>query len=147
MSETAEEFAERLDALAGSFGTDLSDPLMDCRTAILAGIAENFAGSHSSTGYPWPKRKDKKPHPLLILTGELEAAAEGGEGSITRVLDGVSLEIGVDGGGGESGRPWAALHQEGGARMPPRPFLGFSDDVQEQCEAVLAGWAIEEFVK
>jgi len=147
MSESTEEFAEHLEALSVSYGTELSEPLMDCRTVILAGVAENFAGSHSSTGYGWPLRKDNKPHPLLILTGELEEAATGGAGSITRVVDGVSLEVGVDASGGESGRPWAALHQEGGTKMPPRPFMGFSDEVQDACEAVLTEWAIEEFCR
>ena len=147
MPQTMEEFLADLDTLSANFGEELHDPLMDCQTVILVGIAENFAGSHSSTGFRWPPRKDNKKHPLLILTGELEAAATGGDGSISRVEEGTSLIVGVDTGGGQSGRPWAELHQEGGTKMPARSFLGFSDEVQDACEDVLVEWAIEEFCK
>jgi phage gpG-like protein len=142
-----DDFIGDLEQMGDHFGTDLSDPLQDCRTIILVGIKENFAGSKSSTGFPWPKRKDNKPHPLLILTGELEEAATGGNGAINRVIDGITLDVGVDASSGQSGRPWAELHQEGGVKCPARSFMGFSEEVLVGCEDVLTEYAITEFVR
>lgn len=145
MPQSLEEFTADLERMSNDFCTDLREPLADCQEIILEGVKENFTGSHSSTGYPWPARKDNKPHPLLILTGELMAAATGGDGSIGRVLECTSLEIGVDMTAGKSGRPWAEIHQEGGKRIPARSFLGFSEPVLAACEDVLTEYAIREF--
>ena len=63
---------------------------------------------------PWPKRKDNKPHNLLLETGTLRASL--------RLLS-VSEDVARVG----SDRPYAAIHQLGGKTkpIPARPFFPF----------------------
>ncbi len=49
--------------------------LLAAEEVIADGFQENFFNQVDETGKPWPPRKDNKPHPLLIKTGKMFAAA------------------------------------------------------------------------
>lgn len=80
-------------------------------------IGQNFATSSSPTGSPWPPRVDNLPHPLLIKTGALLAAAlNRGPGGSVRAT-GRAAELVIDKGTKLGGIPGAAAHNFG---YPPR---------------------------
>jgi len=94
-------------------------------------IREDFAAHFRNTQAPygtWPPRVDNLPHPLLIKTGTMHAAAtqEGAPGNITAVGD-RELQMGVDG----SVVNYTAFQQYGTRYIPPRPFIWLSDDAED----------------
>ncbi len=146
-TQTAAEFAVEMELLGKTFADPIDPALEACAEVIHAGIEENFQQSQQSTGQAWPPRKDPKPqHPLLILSGALQAAATGvGAGSVNRIDSGVLL-IGVDKLGGGGGIPGAQRHQEGDS--PPgilaRPYLGMSEETLEECARIGADFVVGE---
>ena len=64
----------------------------------------------------WPRRKDSKPHPLLIKSGDLR--------------QGIHMQVTSDSVEFGSPKPYAAYQQLGSkdGRTPPRPFFPFLDD-------------------
>ena len=125
------------------FSRVLGGPCLD----ILTGnIRENFANQASPFGQPWPARKvEGDGHPLLIQSGALfEAAVGEHRGSVTRVSKD-TLEHGVDTSVDEGGIAGAGQHQFGGKFIPPRPYLGMSEESQEKCAELVAADGAEAF--
>lgn len=93
----------------------------EVRKQALQGIRDNFNSSANPENRSWPPRKvEGDGHPLLIETGKLmQAATGGGAGHVTRISNG-ELTLGVDG----SKVKYAAIHNNGGKRMPKREFMG-----------------------
>ncbi len=120
----------------GSFQETLKGPVLD---EVRAGIRENFASESGPDGESWPARKVKgDDHALLQDTGALMQAATGGTGNVTNVTA-RELSTGVDKGGGGGGIPGAGAHQHGYGNIPPRPYLGASEQ-----HLVAAGEAIAD---
>lgn len=148
--QTAREFAKEFSGMAESFGDDQADALRECTGVVRAGIAENFQQSRSSSGQSWPARKDPAAgnHPLLIKDGKLLAAATGkGAGSVARVVDQQTLEVGVDPDAGTAGSVKGARRHQYGDTPPgilARPFIGVSDSAADKCAEVVADHALRE---
>lgn len=164
-SQSVDEFCADMERLADEFGQDLRVPLRECAEIVHNDIGTNFREAISPDGESWPARRDEGfLHPLLDLSGSLKDAATGqGAGGITRI-DANTLCIGVDASIDQGGLPGAFVHQFGativpvhaqylswinsaGERVfaksvtiPPRPYLGFSIDSSERCEAALADY-------
>lgn len=140
------EFQSRLARISQDFPGETDEILRACAPVVLEGIQDNFRNSRSAGGEPWPPRKDPKPqHPLLILTGALEASATGkGTNSINRVRDGV-LEIGVTKGDPGTSLGGAAVHQFGypEKNIAQREYLGFSEDTMDACAETVADAAVD----
>lgn len=117
--QTAEDFAAECEKLAASFGQDMTPVLDAARPIILADVGQSFGSAVGPTGESWPERKDPSGNwPLLCDTGDLKAAATGrGAGKVDRVVEGNTLELGVDKSVDLGGIPGAAVHNFG---YPPR---------------------------
>ena len=165
-SQSVDEFCADMERLAEGFGQDLRPALAECAGIIHDDVGTNFREAISPDNEAWPARKDEGfTHPLLDLSGALQAAATGqGAGAVTRIENTV-LCIGVDASVEQGGLPGAFVHQFGatiypknarflswlnssGERVfaksvtiPPRPYLGFSIDCQERCDAEIGDFA------
>lgn len=135
--QSALDFAKEIDALAGheldghgEFMKAEIVPLME------ANVQENFSGSHTAAGLAWPPRKDPRlKHPLLILSGALQAGAVGpSQDHIERITDD-SLEFGV------GGLPYVAVHQYGWPEknIAQREYMAVGDaTIEKMAEAEAA---------
>lgn len=105
----------------------LEAALRDTVPILHQGMEDNFMRAAGPDGAAWLPRKDTKPHPLLILYGYLIEAARdtGSAGNITRVGQ-RELVTGVD----ASVIEYAPYHEWGTSRMPARPFMYATDEVQ-----------------
>jgi phage gpG-like protein len=139
-----------------------AESLNECRDVLRAGVAENFARQGSASG-SWPPRRDQgNGHPLLNDNGTLkDAATSDGPGSVSRVVDGCELQVGVA--VGESGSlAGAAVHQYGATirpktkkmlswinssgqrvfakqvKIPARPYMEVGSDVIDECCEIIA---------
>lgn len=148
---------EQLDALvrdievaADYLPGDLGEALRECDVAILQGIEENFAGSQTARGGGWPARKDPKPqHPLLILTGELQAYATGGSGDAEITENELTRRLP----GGSSGTSLAGVRRHefgdevilGQSGILARPYFGISEATADRCADIIADVIAEQF--
>ncbi len=142
--QTAEEFAEEFEQLAETFGDDMTDALIECKSPISEGIEDNFRKSQTSEGQAWPPRKDPGPtHPLLILTGTLMLSAT--LGGVQRIEDGSILVYGTS----TDILAYARRQQLGDTTWPakgiaPRPYVGISDTTLDECAEIVADHALAE---
>lgn len=94
---TPDELVREFDAAAGRVAGDHTDILASFVPLVQADVQSNFDNSATAGGIPWPPRKDKKPHPLLRLSGALEAAATGRGPGHVQTIDNNELVYGVGG--------------------------------------------------
>jgi len=130
-------------------GASLAESLGQCVQPIRDGFASNFGAAAGSTGVAWPPRKPRKNddgHPLLIETGALLGATQGGQGGITRVEE-RRLALGVDKGVQAGGIPGAGAHNWGNPanNLPQREFLYASTGVLDACLEIVADGAYSQF--
>lgn len=141
---TAEQFADRCNATAAA-GINVKPAIAAIRDLVLEGIDENFLRRQTADGHAWPKRKDRKTHPLLEKTGALrEAATSKAPGHVERIEDN-SIELGVE--KIELGGLMGALahqfgYQEG--NIPKREYLGISRFTFDGCVAATERTAAEQ---
>ena len=96
MSLTPEQFISMLRSAPQKLSeVDLTEPLTAASEVIYESVGRNFSRQVDETGSHWPPRRDKLPHPLLLLTLAMSTAATGGPGSI-RVVGKKSLKLGID---------------------------------------------------
>jgi phage gpG-like protein len=121
-----------------------TDVLREAHPVVMQGIQRNFDVARSPDGETWPVRKDNKPHPLLIESGALLAAAAGGAGSVNE-LSARSLVVGVDKDGGAQSLQGAAVHQYGypEGHVPQREYLGLDEDHLDQVGEIIADGMLE----
>lgn len=113
--------------------------------AFLAGLAEDVKDAFDSkvdprTGAPWPPRRDALPHPLLVRTGRLRAAAIEAVQQARLVGGGVEVDL--------TDPAYGFYHQFGTQNMPARPYFGASPATVERAagdvilvvENMLAMW-------
>jgi len=151
---TLSELAVRLDGISqGSQGSDYTEPLRSCSTAIKASAKENFAGGHGPDGEAWaplarPRKRTKgmgkakgaeKDKPLRdtgLLMASLTAAGPGHVERLTRaeLLQGTNLG-------------YARYHQYGTRHIPARPFLGFNEALQDRIVEIFGNWWVKEMLK
>lgn len=143
-SLTLEEFEKRIDNMAKAFPGDQTEALEVCDGFILQGIQENFMRSATSRGEPWPQRKDPGPtHALLILDGDLKAAATGQSG-IPADNDGTRLIRAMPRGPTGSSLAGVRRHEFGDVAILgsdgilARPYYGVSEDVADSCADAVA---------
>jgi phage gpG-like protein len=140
MALTADQFISDMERKARE-GLPTKTSFDAVAPVLRQGIDEHFAARSTPAGNAWPRRKDNKPHPLLEETGTLRAAAttEGAMGHVERVEENV-LTLGVDKSVDEGGLPGARAHQEGyrEGNIPPRQYLGFSEETAERSTEVVA---------
>lgn len=161
-------FIADMERLARNLGSDLAEPLQNCKSPIAEGIGRHFNSRSSPDGAAWPSRRFEAPHPLLEETGALRGAATGiGPAHIERIENGNELVWGVDKAGGGGGIPGAAVHQFGATivpvekqflrfevgekvvfakqvTIPARPYLGFSEETAQQIDDVFGDWLQEQ---
>jgi len=91
---------------------------------ISRGFEENFYNQLDDQGNAWPPRKDDLPHPLLIKTGLMFAAATNPEhpGHMASV-NGETLTIGIY----DDVVSYAKYHHTGTSRMPSRRVIYASE--------------------
>jgi hypothetical protein len=118
----------------------LDSAMRACLEPLLDGFADNFVRARDSDGQAWPLHapatvKKYGPHPLLILSGRMIAAAihEGAPGHITKV-EARLLTTGIQG----ETIPYAGVHQygrpEGNPPIPRREYLYASPETLDRCE-------------
>lgn len=143
---TPSDFAQMLGEAADRLDNgSLEDSLRATLEPFHEGIEENFLRAEDAGGTPWPLRKDKKPHPLLILSGKLIEAARdtGNPGNIHDVdADGRTLLAGVRG----DVVPYAAAQNFGfpPRNLPARTYEYASQDTLERCAQRFAARAQQQ---
>ena len=95
-------------------------------------VMHNFITGRNPDGISWPPRKDNKPHPLLILSGDLLASAvqAGAKNHFEQVAD-TEFKFGTD-------IVYGPVHNFGGRRMPQREFMGIGNSTIDDCGDILA---------
>ena len=142
-----EEFGAACEATAGVVGVVPDGVFVDIEEILRMGIDDNFNNQATADGVSWPARKRiGDGHPLLDDTGALKAAAIGeGAGSVSRVVGGDELQIGVEKIelGGLMG---TAVHQYGypERNIPQREYLSISDDTADQAADLVLDRIFEE---
>lgn len=106
----------------------LEEPLMSLAPLVFREFEGHFDSAQGPSG-KWPPRKYDYPWPILIKTGFLKAAAteQGAPGNISRFKDGWA-EFGVD----VSVVNYAAFHEYGTSKLPPRPWAWMSSDAEDE---------------
>ena len=112
-------------------------------SVMYAGIQQNYNLSATAWGMAWAPHAPSTiarygPHPLLILTGAMEAAStsSGVRGNYLEVND-RSVVIGVD-------LPYAAAQQYGTDKIPARPFFDLPDEAIADLEDLAVGYYSRE---
>lgn len=114
----AREFAKYLRATAKRTFVEQPEAIDGAIRDFHSSVDMNFARQEQPDGTRWPKHAPLTvllhgPHPLLILTGRLKAAATGGSGSYRRKIafkGRVVEQVGVR----ASAVPYAVVQQKGG---------------------------------
>lgn len=143
-----EAFIKELEALAdylenGSF----EEPLRECYPIVQADIQDHFDAREGPDSI-WPPHAESTirrygVHPLLILSGQLVAAAIGeGTGHFVEYSEremryGVSKEIIVYAG-----------HDHGfpDRNIPQREYMWISDTAREQCYGIINQWIADKLI-
>jgi phage gpG-like protein len=94
---TPDELVREFDAASRRVAGDHTDLLQSFVPLIAADVQSNFDNSGTAGGIPWPSRKGNKPHPLLRLSGALEAAATGRGAGHIQTIQNNELTYGVGG--------------------------------------------------
>ncbi len=123
---------------------DLSPALRECSLLAKSATLQNFQGQHDPEGTPWiPLKPQSRRRPrdkrakkrggrpmILVDSGILRASVNSGPQHVERITS-TSMEVGT---AVDCGR-W---HMTGTRRMPARPFLGWTPQLVQQCEDVVA---------
>jgi phage gpG-like protein len=85
--------------------------MLDAAGTLISSMGQRAFDEPGLRPSSWPARKDKKPHALLIKSGDLRQ-------SLHHEVQGDTVRIG-------SPKAYAAVHQLGGKKrpIPARPFL------------------------
>jgi len=139
--QSVEEFARDFSEIGRTIGDDFTDALSACRNMVSDAIDSNFVNARTAAGEAWPPRKDPVPtHPLLILLGDLKEAATGGD--VDRIEDGHVLVFGVSTGtivyAGVQNFGWPERN------IKPRPYMGISEAIVDQCADVIVDQKVAE---
>lgn len=151
---TVPEFTRELDAAVSEAGENNTPALESCEMIIRASVEENFQTATTARGEAWPERKDPKPtHPLLILEGELMAAATAkGAGASMTISDGKVLEISMDSGPTGTSRAGIRRHEFGDEEIMgkpgirARPYFGVSSEAADACADTVADAVVEQLL-
>jgi len=108
-----DDITPSLNALASD---DLKRRMLDAAGTLIGSMAQRAFDEPSLRPRSWAGRKDKKPHALLIKSGDLRQG-------IHHQVQGDSVIIG-------SPKAYAAVHQLGGKKrpIPARPFFPVLND-------------------
>lgn len=127
---------------------DLTAGFEEAIAVVNDGLYQNFSLAVGPTGTSWPPHAPYTvqrygPHPLLVLSGAMLAAATevGASGNIHRVSD-RSAESGID----ATIIPYTFAQNFGWAHIPARPFFYAVDDVVDRATATFFSWAFEIIV-
>ncbi|AMV35643.1 hypothetical protein VN12_26360 [Pirellula sp. SH-Sr6A] len=121
------EFAKKLRKLAKYDFSRQEEPLKRAVELVRESVDENFDRQEDSKGAAWPVHSDLTilrhgPHPLLILTGKMRAAAAGGAGSYQKRFQApkkMTYHIGIN----SRSIPYFGKHQFGTRKIPRRQFF------------------------
>lgn len=120
MSATPISLTLKIDEISPSLGrlasAKLKTRMLDAAGTLISSMAQRAFDEPGLRPSSWPARKDKKPHALLIKSGDLRQ-------SIHHQVRGDEVMIG-------SPKAYAAVHQLGGKKkpIPPRPFFPVLND-------------------
>lgn len=108
----------------------LAEVIQQWLTHLAGELGKGFLQSRGPDGQTWPALKQRRPkghnqgHRPLIDFGDLLASvASDGNGHVEIVGDD-SAEFGTN-------LDYAGIHQDGGGRIPARPFVGVSDEMAD----------------
>jgi phage gpG-like protein len=142
IEQTVKEFVRDMNQLARELeGGNYTTALQKCRPVMQEDIQQHFQNAAAPT-FAWPAHapstiKRYGRHPLLILTGQLLAAAIGeGTGHVFLIPDGLSAIYGVN----KDRIPYAGVHQFGfpDKNIPARTYMWLSEDAIVKCEKEIA---------
>ena len=137
---TIQEFIQWMqDATDKMENLDYRPGMKICQSIMRQKQNSNFAQSQTADGQKWKPRKDKEPHPLLILTGKMKNALIVGDGGYEDNSH-THLTWGID--SGEV--PYAAIQQFGNEKVPARPFVEINDETADLAAEDLAKWFVKE---
>jgi len=138
VSELAAHLAAVQNVLAHG---DLTEAMRGCNDLIRRDTARSFAGFTSPAGEAWPPHapatvKKMGEHPLEYVTGALNVAATGGEGSVT-IIEPRSVAAGLNLDAGPPSLKGARAQNFGypAGHLPERRFLGLSEEGKSECGA------------
>jgi phage gpG-like protein len=143
-SQTVDELERDVEDVCTKTTQILEEGLRRCLPIVKDGIRFNFDSATDPDGVGWPARSVQGDgHPLLVDTGQLRDAATGGH---IADVDGDTLRVGVDKGGGGGGIPGAAVHNYGFGKIPKREYLGLREEFIEKCQEQLTNAMMEHLV-
>lgn len=118
-------------------GMDTSALMPRLGEYLLRSTRERFKSQTAPDGTAWEalaprtlKRKKYNPDKVLTERGFLR------KGMAWQLLNKTTVEVG-------SNLVYAATHQFGRGNIPPRPFLGLSDQDKRKIDAIIRSWAAE----
>lgn len=118
MAITIQQFLQNLRKLKTELpNAPATDVLSEAAGIFHDSVKANFARQEDEFGNHWPPRKDKKQHPLLVLTSQLLNAAGGGAGENQVIQGGRKIILEID------SPEYAAVHQFGKGKVPRRSFF------------------------
>lgn len=123
---------------------DWSPLLLEIQADLEADHAENIRTATSPDGTPMPELAAstiaRKGHAtILVETGALadSLSQDNAAFAIRQIIDDGDTKGLIFG----TSRPFAAVHQHGGGRIPQRKFLGFSEERKEAIKQQVLGYA------
>lgn len=137
-----EDLMQEMDSLADQLMSDGFGPeLLGLGGLVREEFELHFMMAQGPDG-PWPERVREYPHPILRKTRKLLSAAtiEGASGNVARSQESVA-EFGVDG----SVVDYAAFHEYGTVKLPPRPWAYLSDTKEEEAADRFGHLLFEKF--
>lgn len=98
-------------------------PLLQAMGTAIQSLGQQAFTDAGKRPAAWAPRKDDHPHPLLM--GQAIPKSQGGGTSDPQLAESLRTKVEASRVIILSDRPYAAVHQLGGAHIPARPFLPF----------------------
>ncbi len=134
MKNGLDKIQEIVTAMAGNAGENgpsliVAAAISVFRFGLNRDVVKSFFTKTTPEGDVWAPRKDNKPHPLLILSGDmLEAAINSCQGG-TETGTGVVIPL--------EGPSYRLIHQLGKGRIPRRRFFGITEKTEYDVKDVI----------
>ena len=138
-----EEFNKWLEAASDRLeSTDYQPGLQLVKPIIQKRIDQNFSSKSDADGKAWPPRKEKKKHPLLVLSGLMKNSIVTGSGGGYEDKGPTHLTLGIDAGS----VPYAGYQEFGTRRIPARSYANVNDQTLDEATEVFADWVFDNVI-
>jgi hypothetical protein len=119
---------------------DCREPLEVLRGLGIADVEYAFASRTSPDGQVWAPRKDSLPHPLLIKSGAMYAAATGRGSGFADLSTFNSIQMGITPGLVDHDK----YQQFGTSRIPARPYMGMRESTVDRGAELVADHVLQK---